>query len=100
MPYEDPCRQRREMHTMLRLRSANKLQRAGIALALIAGSAAVAAAGVSAYAAGTNAGAVTVTNPDHSPLNAGGSLTGFSFTLPVGAACSGDTAAHFYHVFG
>jgi hypothetical protein len=85
---------------MLRPLSANKFRRAGIALALVALATAVAFVGVTSWAAGTNAGNATITKDDHSALNAGGSTTIFSVTLPTGAACSGDTANHGYTVYG
>jgi hypothetical protein len=54
-----------------------------------------------ALAAGTNAGAATIVDDSHTaPLNAGGSQTTWSITLPKLAACSGDTANKAFHVFG
>jgi len=50
--------------------------------------------------AATNGGTTTITGPNHvTPLTSGGSLTDFSFMLPQGAKCSGDTATNGYHVF-
>jgi hypothetical protein len=54
-----------------------------------------------ASALGTNAGPATIVDQSHAaPLNAGGSQTTWSITLPKLAACSGDTANQAYHVFG
>lgn len=60
--------------------------------------------GIPHAAAATNGGALSVVKPfDGSaeagqPLSAGGSATPFSFVLPTGAACAGDSANDGYRV--
>ncbi len=55
--------------------------------------------GSSASAAATNAGPLVVAvPPGGAPLNSGGSATEFSPVLPLGAACSGDSATGGYRV--
>ena len=52
-----------------------------------------------AFAAGANAGAVTIVNPaGGAQLNSGNSNTNFRFSLPSGAACTGDSPNAGYRI--
>jgi hypothetical protein len=53
-----------------------------------------------AFATGTRAGDAVPTNPGtDAPVTSGGSSTAWTLKLPSGAACSGDSATHAYHVY-
>src|SRR5262249_44177329 len=53
-----------------------------------------------AFANGTRAGDAVPVNPgNNAPVTSGGSSTAWTLKLPSGAACSGDSATHAFHVY-
>lgn len=67
---------------------------------LLAGAATLVVADAGTSSASTLNGVATTANPVNDAfLGSGGSGTGFTVTLPSGAACSGDTAHDGYHVW-
>ncbi len=75
------------------------------ATAVVMAAGALALGSLAAGAAGTDAGPALITNfptdasTPQNNLNSGGSQTEFTFKLPAGAACSGDTADKNFHIF-
>jgi hypothetical protein len=52
------------------------------------------------FAGGTRSGDAVPTDPQsNASVTSGGSSTAWTLKLPSGAACSGDTATHAYHVY-
>jgi hypothetical protein len=87
--------------TVERLRRLRRFARVGMRLAavalLIVGATALKGHRATAATVGATA---TIANPETAlELPSGGSQTAFTVTLPVGAACSGDTANDGFHVY-
>ncbi|MDP1795644.1 MAG: hypothetical protein Q8K63_16015, partial [Acidimicrobiales bacterium] len=75
------------------IRRSRKLRIGGVVLAALLGGVIV------AQAAGTNAGDAQIVNPgNNTPLSSGTKDTDFTFKLPAGAACTGDSANAGYRV--
>jgi hypothetical protein len=73
---------------------------AALVVAVLAVVATVSSLGAGQAVASTLNGVATVADPGTTtPLLSGGSDTQFTLALPAGAACTGDTASHGYHIY-